>query len=165
MNRCSLLLLMLVACGPESRSSETGADNAVTDAGSQPTVSVLGVSQQAGWEEAVDVIIANEASWAAAWTYQHDGITPSPQRPSVNFEAERVLMIAAGVRPSGGFALELTDHAIVGDTLTIDILLSTPGAECGVATALTSPALALRIPIRPETVVVRRTERAVDCTP
>lgn len=166
MGRWSLVLFVLVACGQEPRSPDSIPESSVTDSGTaQSPVSLLGSSQQSGWEEPVEAIVANEPSWTAAWTYQHDGVSPPPQRPDVNFEAERVLMIAAGMRPSGGFDLQLTGHAIVGDTLMIDILLTTPGAECAVTMALTSPALAIRIPLLPETVVVRRTERAGDCAP
>lgn len=166
MARWSLVLLVVMACGSEPGSREPSPDSAVTDAATvRPPVSVLGTSQQSGWEEPVEAIVANDPSWTAAWAYQHDGVTPPPPRPDVDFEVERVLMVAAGMRTSGGFDLQLSGHAIVGDTLTVDVLLTTPGAECAVTMALTSPALALRIPRQPETVVVRRTERAGECAP
>ena len=166
MGRWSLVLLVLVACGPEAQSPDTGTDSAVIESGTvPPAVSVLGTSQMSGWEEPVDAIVANATSWTAAWAYQHDGVAPVPPRPEVDFETARVLMVAAGMRPSGGFDLQLTSHAIVSDTITIDVLLTTPGPQCAVTMALTSPALAIRIPLNPETVVVRRTERVGECTP
>lgn len=165
MPRYLYLALALVACG-DAGTPEPGSDSLTAPADAPaPPVAVVGGSEQSSWEEPSEVLITNASSWEAAWTHLHDGVSPPPALPVVDFTSQRVLVVTAGMRPSGGFALELTDHEIMADTVAVDVSISIPGLGCNVTMAMTAPAITLAIPLTPEAVVVRRSERVVDCDP
>ncbi len=163
MRHAVLVLLALAACTGDTPDRDAVTDSTAVDAATGPPITVLGESQQSSWEEAMDVVVTNATSWEAAWSHLHDGVSPPPSLPPVDFVTQRVLIVAAGMRPSGGFSLAMTDHVVSADTIHVDIAIGAPGAGCGVTAALTAPTLVLAIPIAPGPVVVRRTERVVEC--
>jgi len=164
MRHLSLLLLpfLLAACGD--------AQPVVDDSPPAPPavtteVTVVVSSQQSSWEEVLEVLLTSADAWAAAWNHLHDGVSPPPPIPAVDFTTHRVMIVTAGSRPSGGFGLTHERTRLVGDTLVLDVTLTVPGASCATTMALTSPALALAIPLVPAAVVVRRSEQVQECQP
>ena len=164
MRHLSLVILpfLLTACGdaPDVVDEAPPAPPAVST-----EVSVVATSQQSSWEEVLEVLLTTPDAWAAAWGHLHDGIAPPPPMPEVDFTTQRVMIITAGSRPSGGFALSHERTEVAGDTLVLDVTLSVPGPSCATTQALTSPALALALPLLPAAVVVRRSEQVQGCDP
>jgi hypothetical protein len=157
-----LLPLVLVACGdaPPVVDDTPPAPPAVTT-----EVAVVATSQQSSWEEVLEVMVTTTEDWAAAWNHLHDGVSPPPPMPEVDFTTQRVMIVTAGSRPNGGFTLTHERTEVVGDTLVLDVTLGVPGASCMTTMALTSPALALAVPLVPAAVVVRRAEQVRECEP
>jgi hypothetical protein len=127
-------------------------------------VTVVATSQQSSWEEVLEVLLTTPDDWAAAWPHLHDGVSPPPAMPAVDFATQRVMIVTAGSRPNGGYSLTHEQTQLVGDTLVLHVTLSVPGPTCGTTMALTSPALALALPLLPAAVVVRRAEQVQECT-
>jgi len=164
MRHLSLLLLpfLLAACGD----AQPVVDDALLAPPAVTTeVTVVVSSQQSSWEEVLEVLLTSADAWAAAWNHLHDGVSPPPPIPAVDFTTHRVMIVTAGSRPSGGFVLTHERTEIVGDTLVLDVTLTVPGGSCATTMALTSPALALAIPLVPAAVVVRRSEQVQECQP
>lgn len=157
-----LLPILLAACGdaPPVVDDTPPAPPSVTT-----EVAVVATSQQSSWEEVLEVMLTTADAWAAAWNHLHDGVAPPPPMPEVDFTTHRVMIVTAGSRPSGGYALAHERTEILGDTLVLDVTLTVPGTSCATTMALTSPALALAIPLVPAAVVVRRGEQVRECEP
>lgn len=157
-----LPLLLLMACGD----APPVVDDPPPDPPAVTTdVTVVATSQQSSWEEVLEVVLTSADDWAAAWNHLHDGVAPPPPIPDVDFTTQRVVIVTAGSRPSGGFGLRHERTAIAGDTLMLDVTLTVPDPTCMTTMALTSPALALAIPLLPAAVLVRRTEQVTECEP
>ena len=157
-----LLPILLAACGdapPVVDDSPPAPPSVTTE------VAVVATSQRSSWEEVLEVVLTRADAWAAAWNHLHDGVSPPPPMPEVDFTSHRVMIVTAGSRPSGGYALAHERTTIVNDTLVLDVTLTMPGASCATTMELTAPALALAIPLAPTAVVVRRGEQVQECEP
>lgn len=154
----STVLLLLAACGGIVTTS-SGRPSEVQDA----PVRVLGQFQQAEWSEPDTVEIGNADAWREAWARLQGGVTPLPPAPVVDFATERVIIVAAGTRSSGGFAYSFDRSGTTGDAIEIGLTLVSPGPRCGVAQMLTSPAIALAVPRVPAGVALQVKSRVQDC--
>lgn len=133
------------------------------DPAAMPELSVVAESQQSSWEEVLHLVIEDTTGWASAWEHLHDGVSPPPPLPAVDFGAERLLLVTAGARPTGGYALRPEGSTVRGDTLVVRVVLSVPGEGCATTQALTAPAIVLGIPSVPAAVTVERREEATPC--
>jgi hypothetical protein len=152
-------LLLLAACGGIVTTTSSGRPSEVQDA----PVRVLGQFQQAEWSEPDTVEIGNADAWRDAWARLQGGITPLPPAPAVDFATERVLIVAAGMRPSGGFAYTFDRSATTSDAVEVGLTLVSPGPRCSVAQMLTSPAIALAIPRVPARVALKVASSEAGC--
>ena len=150
---------LLAACGGIVTTSSGGRPSEVQDA----PVRVLGQFQQAEWSEPDTVEIGNADAWRDAWARLQGGVTPLPPAPAVDFVAERVLIVAAGMRPSGGFAYTFDRSATTSDAVEVGLTLVSPGPRCSVAQMLTSPAIALAVPRVPAGLRLTVASRIQNC--
>lgn len=96
-------------------------------------------------EEAREVVRTPEL-WADAWQRLHEGVSPVPERPAVDFERSMVVVAAMGSRPSGGYDIEVEGVHRQGETLYVVVQETSPGERCGVTLAITAPTTAVRVP-------------------
>lgn len=150
--------VFLAACG----GIVTTSSGRSSEMASAP-VRVLGQYQQADWSEPDTVEIGNADAWRDAWARLQGGVTPLPPAPVVDFATERVIIVAAGTRSSGGFAYSFDRSGTTGDAIEIGLTLVSPGPRCGVAQMLTSPAIALAVPRVPAGVALQVKSRVQDC--
>jgi hypothetical protein len=129
-------LALLLALGPRCASPKG------------PAVA-LGDSSQSAWQVPGTSDYRDSTSWHAAW----DGMYPipgfRPALPAIDFSHRHVVIVAAGVQPSGGYRLVLDSSAVRRDTSQVFVTLQTPAPGCGVTQELTAPALAIGLPARP----------------
>lgn len=57
----------------------------------------------------------------------------------IDFDTSQVLLISAGVQPTGGYSIAVTDAKDSGDTVKLSVLLESPGANCILTQVLTHP--------------------------
>jgi hypothetical protein len=150
--------LVLAACGGIVTTSG-GRPSEVQDA----PVRVLGQFQQAEWSEPDTIEIGNADAWRDAWARLQGGVTPLPAAPTVDFATERVILVAAGTRPSGGFAYSFDRSRTTTEAVEVGLTLVSSGARCSVAQMLTAPAIALAIPRVPVRVALQVKSRVQDC--
>lgn len=149
---------MLAACG-----------GIVTTSGARPSemqrqpARVLGQVQQAEWSEPDTVEIGTIAAWAGAWARLQGGVTPLPPVPVVDFATERVVVVAAGTRPSGGFAYTFDRARTTSEAVEVGLTLVSLSPRCAVAQMLTSPAIALAVPRVPARLQLSVASRVQDC--
>lgn len=158
--RALITMVLLGACAgsgaPPLPTPDTG-DGAALDPGD---VRLYMEAQQSGWDQPRTQVIADEGALRLAWTTMFRNVTPAPPIPAIDFDAYRLVLVAAGMRPTGGFALEFSSGRVTADSMILDVVVRAPRAGCGVTQALTSPAVMLRIPRQPAAVAVMTRERS-----
>lgn len=96
-------------------------------------------------EEAREVVRTPDL-WADAWQRLHEGGSPVPERPAVDFERNVVIVAAMGSRPTGGYDIEVESVHRDGESLFVVVRTTSPGDDCMVTQAFTAPTTAVRVP-------------------
>lgn len=68
--------------------------------------------------------------------------------PQVDFATESVVILLAGMRPTGGFSVAPRGVRLDGRTLVVDAAINTPPPDAIVTQALTSPFAAIAVSAR-----------------
>ena len=106
----------------------------------------LGPWSYTGFDNVRRQIITDRVTLETTWAALYRGQDPVPSVPAVDFTTEEVVLVAMGIRSSGGYGIEIT-RVTEGDAgRSIAVLEVSPGSGCGVTTALTSPADAVVLP-------------------
>jgi hypothetical protein len=109
-------------------------------------VQVLAYEHSSGIEERRRAVLRSEAEWADFWTQLHQGRSPVPERPPVDFAQAMVIVAAMGTRPTGGYDIEVEAVGRSGAAYHVIVRETAPGRNCMTTQALTQPVAALRVP-------------------
>ncbi len=109
----------------------------------------LGHSNQAEWTTPSVTPIGDAATFKAAWVQLYSVQAFRPAVPAVDFHSWRVILVALGSRPSGGYSARLDSARVVNDTAVIVVGVVTPPKGCAVSMELTTPAVAIATPAVP----------------
>ncbi len=109
----------------------------------------LGASARSNWTTAQTLVYQDSAAFRGAWAQLYPVPALRPALPAVDFTKSRVLVVAAGNRPTGGFRVALDEAHVAGDSALITVNLFTPAAGCGVMQEITAPAVAIVAPVLP----------------
>lgn len=106
----------------------------------------LGPWSYTGFDNVRRQIITDNVTLETTWAALYRGQSPVPPVPAVNFTTEEVVLVAMGIRSSGGYTIEI-NRVTEGDAgRSIEVREVAPGSGCGVTAALTSPADAMVLP-------------------
>lgn len=86
-----------------------------------------------------NVVVRDAAAWSALWQSIHATIDPKPPLPDVDFGQEMIVAAALGTRNTGGYNVLLTQANEDSDGVEIQVLETSPGADCFTTQALTQP--------------------------
>jgi hypothetical protein len=90
-------------------------------------------------------VIRDEAGWVRLWEQIHEGVSPRPPRPPVDFSLHMLIVVATGERRSGGFAIAVRSVAMRGDRLEVGVFETCPAPGDRVTQALTQPVEVVRL--------------------
>lgn len=99
-----------------------------------------------GLDEQRRQVVRTPGAWADVWERLHEGRSPVPERPAVDFESGMVMVAAMGSRPTGGYGIEVESVHRDGESLYVVVRETSPGDGCVVTQAFTAPATAVRVP-------------------
>ena len=99
-----------------------------------------------GFREPARVVIDNQQAWRSFWESYEAGRFPKTDPPSVDFERNRVIAGMMGERNTGGYAISIAGVFESDDRTIVRVLESSPGRDCAVIQAVTSPVSAATIP-------------------
>jgi len=127
--------------------------------------SELGHSGQSKWDTAQTLVYRDSAAFRGAWTQLYPIASMRPALPAIDFTKYRVLIVAAGNRPTGGFRMALSEGHLAGDTALVTVTMFTPPAGCGVTQEITTPAIAIATPKFPASfrIITRTRADTVRC--
>jgi hypothetical protein len=128
-----------------------------------PASARLFASPVTGYVEPAQLVLANPAAWAAAWRTLHQGLDAGPA-PTVDFQTDVVVVVAAGERSTGGHAVRVDGTSATPDGGTrVHVTRTAPGAGCMSAQVVTSPAEAVRVRRGPGAVTFAVRDAAAPC--
>jgi hypothetical protein len=110
------------------------------------TQAVLAATPWSGYTTAERVVITTDAEWSAAWARIHQGHSPQPPRPVVDFSRDVVILAAMGTRPSTGYSVSITEVRVHAGTFYVRVVEQAPGRRCATGDAITAPIHAVRAP-------------------
>ncbi|MCR4368305.1 MAG: protease complex subunit PrcB family protein, partial [archaeon] len=86
------------------------------------------------------LVIKNAQDWEDFWNGQVKANTqPVPQVPELDFSSEMVVAVLAGNKKSGGYGVKIKQMVEQEDSILVIVENTSPGNECEVTTAITSP--------------------------
>lgn len=85
--------------------------------------------------------VRDEAGWRRLWSRitARSSSAGSPP-PQVDFGREMLLVAAAGVRPTGGYAMRIAEVRETRNAIVVQVVRTSRGPRCGATAALTQPA-------------------------
>lgn len=137
------LALSLAACDPVN---STLPANIFPPAGDVLSRQHLGPWSYTGFDNARRQLITDSASLEATWAALYRGQDPRPPAPTLDFAKDEIVLVAMGNRSSGGYAIVLGRVTENATDRYIEVWEVSPGTNCAVTTALTSPADAVVLP-------------------
>jgi len=133
--------------GPESDTASAAA--APSEQGYAPygnnsrTLDIRRIGQwtRTGIGESRRLVIRDANAWAQFWSELGVG-----ERPSVDFNHDVVVAVAAGQRPTGGYEIAIDRVTQSDGRLTIDVVERAPGPNCMTTASLTQPVDVVVVP-------------------
>ncbi len=149
------LAVCVAACAPRTRVPDDGGGEVsgpAATAGVPPGATRLDVttiddlpSTSSGFEEPARQVIDAEPEWRTAWSRIATGRIPAPRAPEIGFQRRIVVLAAMGSRNTGGYTIEIEGAWAGADSLYVDVVERSPGADCLTTQALTSPVTAVAV--------------------
>jgi hypothetical protein len=151
--RYSILLVIAAVAAAHCSGNELvqDGDNANPNAPSGQPIALVRLAPGAApltlhstFTDPARLVIRDAATWQRTWDSLWN-IRPSPPLPDVDFSRDMVIVVAMGIRSSGGHSIVIESAAADGANVTIHLLMETPGPNCVSTMALTSPVDVARV--------------------
>ena len=101
----------------------------------------LGQWTRTGIGESRRLVIRDANAWDQFWSELGVG-----ERPSVDFNRDVVVAVAAGQRPTGGYEIAVERVTQTDGQLTVEVVERTPGPNCMTSASLTQPVDVVVVP-------------------
>ena len=101
----------------------------------------IGQWTRTGIGESRRLVIRDANAWAQFWSELGVG-----DRPSVDFNHDVVVAVAAGQRPTGGYEIAIDRVTQSDGQLTVEVVERTPGPNCMTTASLTQPVDVVVVP-------------------
>lgn len=112
-----------------------------------PETEEIDQGQYSDIEEGLQLLIRSEEEYADVWTQLHGHKESTPDRPTLNFEEESLVVIVMESQPTGGYDVNIDETLLNenGDEAQIRYTEVSPGEDCSVTMAQTSPYVLAKI--------------------
>jgi hypothetical protein len=156
-------LAFALGCQADPRSPHPTDLGARTATWIPDSAATLAVEYSSGLYDAAGFLVSDVSTWTNVWAQVYSGRQPKPALPPVDFEAERVIVVALGERSSGGYAIRIDSLVAFEQGTVVYVTGRAPGDRCGVTMALTQPAHLVRAPTPLEPLIFERQTVVHDC--
>jgi hypothetical protein len=142
-----LAVVLIVACGIGAAGcqSSSSPDETGSLIENEP-VTPLMHEVYTGFREPARIVVRNSRRWAEVWARAFVGRSEVPQRPTIDFSKEMVLVAAQGGQGSSGYDISIDRVASRDGGLAVDVTSTSPDERCFVLTVVTSPVVMVRVP-------------------
>lgn len=113
------------------------------------------VNLYSGWVNRERLVVRDAETWVSLWATRAQTSGPAP---AVDFGTRDVILVASGLRTTGGYGIDVEDVADTPTERWIVVSEVSPG-NCIVTDAFTAPVMAVLVPKseKPATFIERRT--------
>jgi hypothetical protein len=111
-----------------------------------------------GLHERLREVVRDEARWAQLWERIHEGVTPRPPLPPVDFSRHMLIAAATGTRLTGGFDVAIRTVTARADRLEVEVFESCPAPGARVSMGLTQPVEVVRLEKLTQAPIFRETK-------
>lgn len=91
-------------------------------------------------------VIRTQAEFSELWDEIRGDVAGISDLPKIDFQSEMVVGVFTGRKPSGGYSVQVTDVCKENDGLTVTVTSKSPGSQCMVNQAITSPYQLVAVP-------------------
>ena len=149
---------------PPSFTTEVTTETVTTD---DPKTQEVDQGQYADIEDGLKLVIHSEAEYADIWSQLHGHQDSIPDRPTLNFEEESLVVIVMESQPTGGYDVTIDEVLLneAGDQAQIRYTETSPGETCSVTMARTSPYLLATIDVPVDTASFEASTEVRSCPP
>jgi len=109
------------------------------------------------------LVVRDQATWDSVWTRFSGSVQPVPEPPAVDFATQMVVVASMGQRSSGGFVIAIEAVSENDQGILVRVRESSPGRNCLVTAALTSPATLRIVPASTKPVSFREIVETRNC--
>ena len=92
-----------------------------------------------GHNESGNYMINDENDWANLWDIVYSTTTPQPPLPEIDFTQYMVIAVFMGIKPTGGYSIEIIKIVEINTIFEIHIEEKSPDPDSIVTDALTQP--------------------------
>lgn len=131
------------AAAPSEQGHAPSSDQGYAPYGNNRTLDLRRIGQwtRTGIGESRRLVIRDANGWAQFWSELGVG-----DRPSVDFNQDVVVAVAAGQRPTGGYEIVIDRVTQSAGQLTVEVVERTPGPNCLTTASMTQPVDVVVVP-------------------
>ena len=116
----------------------------------QPDVSIPIVRVRSetfsGLTQPAQLIIRDQSAWQQTWSAIWTSTTPAPGLPVVDFSSNMIIVVAAGSKPSSGYAIAVESASQHDGDVTVAVRATSPSPGCAALTVITNPVDVVQLP-------------------
>ncbi len=147
-----------------SFSKEVAHESLSADA---PKTEAVAEGQYGDLQEGASLVIRNQEEFATLWEQLHSHQETAPTLPDVDFSQKTVVAIIMGAQPTGGYSVHVDEVRLNEDENAAQIRYAevSPGDNCSVTMATTSPYVIASFDPRVEDASFSGTSEVRSCPP
>ncbi len=153
-------LILLISCKVSNPVSE---DLNIEETPQLEIMIDLSSGTNGGFEDPTKKVIKTKEEFLQLWADAHRNLLPPPKAPEVDFEEYQVVIVAMGMRTSGGYSIKINSVNNSKGNLMISVTETSPGKGCMLTEALTFPFQMIQIKKNDGKVFFNVTEKVIDC--
>jgi len=108
-------------------------------------------------------LVETQAEWEAVWAESSANMWPQPPAPAVDLSDHRLVVLAMGGRPTGGYSISAEELSQLGADLWLTVMERSPGPGCMVTQATTAPLTVVEVPRTGGQLYLVEREATTDC--
>jgi hypothetical protein len=134
-----LAIAALLGCSTASNRGSSDGARPSSDANRIETIVKADGHYSEQLEQQLTVVINSEEDLARYWAMVYAGYSPVPEPPVVDFSRESIVLVTLGMRGSGGYDVSIDALEEIPEGMRLVITATSPGSNCFVTEALTTP--------------------------
>ncbi len=156
-----LPLLLFFAC----KSTKTTNNNVIVKETTQEEVVFIELVKgtNSGFEEPLQQVITNQDELTKTWEQVYLNYFDKPKPPRVDFNENQVILIAMGMKTSGGYDTQIRSINLSNENYTVEVIETSPGKGCMTTEAITYPFQLVQIKKPKGKTTFNITQKVIDC--
>lgn len=153
-------IIFLFAC---KTSQPTSEDLSTKEVPHQEIIIELATGTNSGFETAITKVITNQDEFTKVWKQAYNNYLKKPTLPKVDFNEYQVILVALGMKTSGGYSIKIDKIINSNGNYIIAVTELSPGSNCMTTEAITYPFQLVQVKKAIGKISFKITKKTVDC--